>query len=211
MRYRIPAAVLLYVAGLGEATGQHNPLPLGRKAHAGPRRAFGLRGSLARPGHRQPTNVRLRHVRAGPGDLPPRVWPSRPVDPSTKRVLPPQPRFADGPPRGPGGPRRPPRHHRRAAGLRRLVDYSSRGAAGAGLAQLLATGSKALVRAPMPPPYAGQPCLAQLYDWQEYRRYGEKAIPLDQYLTVAQQQGVRLYGLAAGRAVVVRYRPARLK
>jgi len=75
----------------------------------------------------------------------------------------------------------------------------------------LATGSNTLVRAPIPPPYAGQPCLAQLYDRQEYQRYGKKAIPLDQYLTIAQQQGVRLYGLAAGRAVVIKYRPAKLK
>ena len=70
---------------------------------------------------------------------------------------------------------------------------------------------RALVRASIPPLYTGQPCLAQLYDRQEYRRYGEKAIPLDQYLTVAQQQGVRLYGLATGQTVIIRYRPAKLK
>ena len=58
---------------------------------------------------------------------------------------------------------------------------------------------------------AGHRCLAQLYDQQEYQQYGDKAIPLDQYLTAPPFQKARLFGLDSGRATLIKYRPANLK
>ncbi|OUJ67053.1 hypothetical protein [Hymenobacter crusticola] len=70
-------------------------------------------------------------------------------------------------------------------------------------------GTKALVQ-PIPARYVGTACLVQLYDQGEYTRQGDKAIPLDQYLTNATQKQVYLFPFASGRAVVVKYRPAKL-
>jgi hypothetical protein len=70
-------------------------------------------------------------------------------------------------------------------------------------------GTKALVQ-PIPARYVGTACLVQLYDQGEYTRQGDKAIPLDQYLTSATQKQVYLFPFAPGRAVLVKYRPAKL-
>ena len=74
-----------------------------------------------------------------------------------------------------------------------------------------AIASDQVVTARIPAPYAGHRCLAQLYDQQEYQQYGDKAIPLDQYLTAPPFQKVRLFGLDSGRATLIKYRPADLK
>ena len=58
---------------------------------------------------------------------------------------------------------------------------------------------------------AGHRCLAQLYDQQEYQQYGDKAIPLDQYLTAPPFQKARLFGLDSDRATLIKYRPVNLK
>ena len=77
-------------------------------------------------------------------------------------------------------------------------------------AWLAAIAADKLVTAPIPARYVGRSCLAQLYDQQEYQQYGNKAIPLDQYLTGIQARQARLFGLTAGRAVIIKYRPANL-
>ena len=60
----------------------------------------------------------------------------------------------------------------------------------------------------IPPPYLGKRCLAQLYDQAEYAQYGEKAIPLDQYLTSPLQKQVYLFGFLPNRPVLIKYRQA---
>lgn len=50
-------------------------------------------------------------------------------------------------------------------------------------------------------------CLAQLYDQAEYAQYGEKDIPLDQYLTSPLQKQVYLFGFLPNRPVLIKYRP----
>ena len=64
------------------------------------------------------------------------------------------------------------------------------------------------VTAQIPPPYVGKRCLAQLYDQAEYAQYGEKAIPLDQYLTSPQQKRVHLFGFLPNRPVLIKYKLA---
>lgn len=78
-------------------------------------------------------------------------------------------------------------------------------------AWLAAIAADELVTAPIPSRYTGRSCLAQLYDQLEYQKYSDKAIPLDQYIIGIQQQQARLFSLAAGRAVIIKYRPANLK
>ena len=68
-----------------------------------------------------------------------------------------------------------------------------------------------LIKVPIPSPYAGTQCLAQLYDQGEYQRHGDQAIPLDQYFSAANQKQVRLYALFPKQRVVVKYRPANLR
>ena len=75
-------------------------------------------------------------------------------------------------------------------------------------AWLAAIASDKLVTIPIPSRYAGRSCLAQLYDQKEYQQYGDRAIPLDQYLTDTKQRQARLFGLTPSRAVIVKYRPA---
>lgn len=64
------------------------------------------------------------------------------------------------------------------------------------------------ITADIPPPYVGKRYLAQLYDQAEYARYGEKAIPLDQYLTSPQQKQVHLFGFLPNRPVLIKYKLA---
>jgi hypothetical protein len=66
------------------------------------------------------------------------------------------------------------------------------------------------ITAKIPAPFAGTQCLAQLYDAAEYKQYGDRAIPLDQYLVAARQKQVFLYALFPRQKVLVRYRPAEL-
>lgn len=63
----------------------------------------------------------------------------------------------------------------------------------------------------VPPANIGQPNLVQLYDEREYKQYGDKAVPLDQYLTDGKQQQVYLFTYAPNRPVVIKYRPAKLQ
>ena len=74
---------------------------------------------------------------------------------------------------------------------------------------LFAAGAPPTTRA-IPRAHWGQPCLAQLFDAQEYRRHGDQAIPLDQCLTRAAQREVRLFAYKPARSVVVKYRPVTL-
>ena len=60
----------------------------------------------------------------------------------------------------------------------------------------------------IPPAYMGHHWLVQLYDEKEYRQYGEKAIPLDQYLTGPKEKRVYLMAFKPGRPVVIKYRAA---
>ena len=76
---------------------------------------------------------------------------------------------------------------------------------------LAAIASDKLVIAPIPSRYTGHSYLAQLYDRQEYQQYGDKAIPLDQYLTNNQQRQVRLFDLSPNRAMIIKYRLADLR
>ena len=62
----------------------------------------------------------------------------------------------------------------------------------------------------IPPTKVGHFWLVQLYDQKEYRQYGEKAIPLDQYLTGPKEKQVQLVGFKPGRAVITKYRAADL-
>ena len=78
-------------------------------------------------------------------------------------------------------------------------------------AWLAAGASDKVFTTPIPAPYVGRRCLAQLYDQQEYQQYGDKAIPLDQYFTTTQHQNTRLFGLASGRASIIKYRLADFK
>jgi hypothetical protein len=78
-------------------------------------------------------------------------------------------------------------------------------------AWLAAGASDKVFTTPIPVPYVGRRCLAQLYDQREYQQYGDKAIPLDQYLTTAQHQNTRLFGLASGRVSIIKYRLADFK
>lgn len=64
--------------------------------------------------------------------------------------------------------------------------------------------------ATIPPPYAGQPALAQLYDQAEYARYGTRAVPLDQYLTTKAQRQVYLFPYRKDRKTIVKYQVAAL-
>lgn len=64
--------------------------------------------------------------------------------------------------------------------------------------------------ATIPPPYAGKPALAQLYDQTEYARYGERAVPLDQYLTTKTQAKVYLFPYQKTRKTVIKYKAAEL-
>jgi hypothetical protein len=64
--------------------------------------------------------------------------------------------------------------------------------------------------ATIPPPYAGKPALAQLYDQAEYTRYGERAVPLDQYLTTKTQEKVYLFPYQKARKTLIKYKVAEL-
>jgi hypothetical protein len=66
------------------------------------------------------------------------------------------------------------------------------------------------VVATIPPAYAGKPVLAQLYDQAEYTRYGERAVPLDQYLTTKAQRKVYLFPYQKTRKTLVKYKVAEL-
>lgn len=68
-----------------------------------------------------------------------------------------------------------------------------------------------LTQAAIPAPYAGTRCLAQLYDLAEYQKYGDRAVPLDQYLIAATQKQIQLYALFPKQRVVVKYRPAEFR
>jgi hypothetical protein len=77
-------------------------------------------------------------------------------------------------------------------------------------AWLATYGGRVPVTMAVPQAQRGRPYLAQLYDQREYRKHGDRAIPLDQYLLDAQQKQVRLYKQTGQQAVVIRYRPAKL-
>ncbi|RZK51236.1 MAG: hypothetical protein EOO59_15325 [Hymenobacter sp.] len=66
------------------------------------------------------------------------------------------------------------------------------------------------VVADIPPPYAGKPALAQLYDQAEYARYGAQAVPLDQYITTKDQRKVYLFPYQESRKTLINYKPAEL-
>lgn len=66
------------------------------------------------------------------------------------------------------------------------------------------------VVADIPPPYAGKPALAQLYDQAEYARYGARAVPLDQYITTKDQRKVYLFPYQESRKTLINYKPAEL-
>ncbi len=66
------------------------------------------------------------------------------------------------------------------------------------------------ITAAIPFPYLGHVSLVQLYDQTEYQKYGEKAVPLDQYLTTATQQRVFLFPYKSKRRTLIKYRSAEL-
>lgn len=72
----------------------------------------------------------------------------------------------------------------------------------------LATGQP--ITAAIPTAYRRHPYLVQLYDQAEYRQYGERALPIDQYLTTPQQRRVVLFPYSATQKVIIKYKPAAL-